>query len=55
MFDHPERFADGGALGVAFGAGATGMTTPATDGGHFVERATAYFGDDPPPLCGGQR
>ncbi len=52
VFDHPERFAAGGALGVAFGAGATCMTTPATDGGHFVTRAAEYYQNERPLLCG---
>lgn len=52
FFDHPEGFAAAGALGIAFGAGAGCMTTPATDDGHFVDRATAYFEGDRPLLCG---
>jgi hypothetical protein len=52
VFDHPEEFATGGALGVAFGAGATCMTTAETDGGHFLDRAVGYFEAGGPPLCG---
>jgi hypothetical protein len=52
VFDHPERFAEIGSLGVAFGAGAGCMTTPATDDGHFVERAETYFDGERPCLCG---
>jgi hypothetical protein len=52
VFDHPEEFAAGGALGVAFGAGATCMTTAETDGGHFLDRATAYYEEGGPSLCG---
>ncbi|RLB65671.1 MAG: hypothetical protein DRI90_01400 [Deltaproteobacteria bacterium] len=52
VFDHPERFAAGGALGVAFGAGAGCMTTPAMDGGHFVNRAAEYYQSERPLLCG---
>jgi hypothetical protein len=51
-FDHPERFAEAGSLGVAFGAGAGCMTTPASDDGHFVDRAEGYFSGERPCLCG---
>jgi hypothetical protein len=34
------------------GAGAGCMTTPATDDGHFVQRAQAYFAGERPCLCG---
>lgn len=52
VFDHPAEFAAAGSLGVAFGAGASCMTTPDTDGGHFVGRAAAHFQGPRPPLCG---
>lgn len=52
VFDHPERFAEIGSLGVAFGAGTTCMTTPATDDGHFVQRSQSYFASERPCLCG---
>jgi hypothetical protein len=52
FFDHPERFAAGGALGIAFGAGTSCQTTPATDGGHFVSRAGDYYAGNRPVLCG---
>jgi hypothetical protein len=51
VFDHPEQLAAGGALGVAFGAGAACMTTPDTDDGHFLARASQYFQGPRPPLC----
>ena len=51
FFDHPAELAAGGALGIAFGAGATCMTTPATDDGHFTNRAQAYYASDRPVLC----
>ena len=51
FFDHPERFAVGGALGIAFGAGAACQTTPRTDGGHFVARGSAYYAGTRPVLC----
>ncbi len=53
VFDHPERFAESGSLGVAFGAGAGCMTTAETDDGHFLERAATYFSAAPPAFCGG--
>lgn len=52
FFDHPEQFAEGGALGIAFGAGADCMTTPATDDGHFAARAKEYYSKTRPSLCG---
>jgi hypothetical protein len=52
FFDSPGQFASAGAVGIAFGAGASCMTTPATDGGHFIERASAYFSGERPLLCG---
>lgn len=52
FFDHPVQFAQAGALGIAFGAGAGCMTTPATDDGHFVDRASTYLSSVRPPLCG---
>jgi len=52
FFDNPGEFAGAGALGIAFGAGAGCMTTPATDDGHFVDRASAYLSGTRPPLCG---
>ena len=52
VFDHPEELATGGALGVAFGAGASCMTTPDTDDGYFLGRAATWFQSDRPPLCG---
>jgi len=53
FFDHPEEFAAAGSLGIAFGAGATCMTTAETDGGHFLERAGEYLEGSPPALCEG--
>jgi hypothetical protein len=44
VFDHPDRIAAGGALGVAFGAGTGCMTTAESDGGHFLARAATWFG-----------
>ena len=53
VFDHPERFAEIGSVGVVFGAGAGCMTTPASDDGHFVGRAQEFFAGEAPCLCGG--
>jgi hypothetical protein len=41
FFDHPDRVAASGALGMAFGSGATCQTSPETDGGHLAARAAA--------------
>ena len=50
VFDHPDRFARAGSIGIVFGAGEPCMTRPATDGGHFLARAAA-FPESAPPLC----
>lgn len=42
FFDHPERFADAGGLGVMFGPGWTGQTDLTTDGGQFASLWAAY-------------
>jgi hypothetical protein len=52
FFDHSAELATGGALGIAFGAGAGCMTTAETDDGHFLARAAEYYGSAPPLLCG---
>jgi len=52
FFDFAAEFAAGGALGIAFGAGASCQTTPATDDGNFVTRAGSYYQGNRPPLCG---
>jgi hypothetical protein len=51
-FDHAADFAADGALGIAFGAGAGCMTTPASDDGYFVGRAADFYGGERPCLCG---
>jgi hypothetical protein len=52
IFDHPDRFAAGGALGIAFGAGTGCQTTPETDDGHFAARAASYYAvSRPAPSC----
>ncbi len=52
FFDHSEEFAAAGSLGIAFGAGATCMTTAETDDDHFLTRSIAYYASSPPILCG---
>ena len=53
VFDHPERFAAIGSIGVAFGAALACSTTDTTDGGYFLTRAQAYFSSASRPcLCG---
>jgi hypothetical protein len=51
VFDHPDRVAASGAIGVAFGAGATCQTSPETDGGRLVARARALQAAGGQPLC----
>jgi hypothetical protein len=41
FFDHPAQVVASGAVGMAFGAGATCQTSPETDDGHLVARAAA--------------
>ena len=45
FFDHPDEVAAAHGAGMAFGAGATGQTTPESDGGHFAARVRAYAMD----------
>jgi hypothetical protein len=51
FLDHPDRVAASGAVGVAFGAGATCQTSPQTDGGRLVARAKALLAAGGQPLC----
>jgi hypothetical protein len=51
FFDHPERVAASGAIGVAFGAGAACQTTPSTDRGRLQSRARALAAAGGQPLC----
>jgi hypothetical protein len=41
FFAHPDRLVAGGAMGMAFGGGAAGQTSPETDGGLLVRSAAA--------------
>jgi hypothetical protein len=52
FFSHAAEFATAGVLGIAFGAGASCMTTPASDDGFFDTQAAAYFAGSRPCLCG---
>ncbi|MGH7270602.1 MAG: hypothetical protein ACREJ3_09240, partial [Polyangiaceae bacterium] len=49
FFGNMSELACANAIGVVFGAGASGQTSPETDGGNFVTKANAYF------AAGGQR
>jgi hypothetical protein len=51
FLDHPDRVARSGAVGVAFGAGATCQTSPETDGGRLRARAAALLAAEGQPLC----
>lgn len=51
FFDHPAEFAQAHGAGIAFGAGAGDQTTPTTDGGYLVGRATTYLSAGGTPLC----
>lgn len=51
FFAHPDRVAASGAVGMAFGAGATGQTTPESDGGYLWECVAALAGVGGQPLC----
>jgi hypothetical protein len=51
FFAHPERVAESGAVGMAFGAGADGQTTPDSDGGTLWSRAAALGAVGGQPLC----
>jgi len=42
FFAHIDEVVAGHVVGLFFGAGATGMTTPESDGGNFVAKTTAY-------------
>jgi len=50
FFDHAAAVAASGAVGMAFGSGATCQTSPETDGGHLVARAAALAAAGGQPL-----
>jgi len=51
FFAHPDRVAASGAIGMAFGAGADGQTTPESDGGYLCSAAAALAAAGGQPLC----
>jgi hypothetical protein len=50
FFDHPDRVVGSGAVGMAFGSGATCQTSGETDGGHLSARAAALAAAGGQPL-----
>lgn len=50
FFDHPDLVVASGAVGMAFGAGLSGQTTPDTDGGYLWARAAALHAGGGQPL-----
>ena len=50
FFAHMGDLADAHVFAVAFGAGASGMTTPETDGGNLIARTKSYA-TAPQTLC----
>jgi hypothetical protein len=51
LFAHMADLATGHGVGVAFGAGAAGQTTPETDGGLLASLVTAYAGGGGTSAC----
>jgi hypothetical protein len=51
FFAHPDRVAESGAIGMAFGAGDGNQTTPESDGGHLRSVAAALAAAGGQPLC----
>lgn len=51
FFDHPDRVAASGAVGMAFGPGDGAQTTPETDGGYLASRAAALQAAGGQPLA----
>jgi hypothetical protein len=51
FFAHPDRVAEGGAIGMAFGAGDGAQTTPESDGGFLAASAAALEAAGGQPLC----
>jgi hypothetical protein len=50
FFDHPDLVVGSGAIGMAFGAGATGQTTPDSDSGYLWSRAAGLAAAGGQPL-----
>ena len=51
FFDHTDRVVASGAIGMAFGSGASGQTTPETDNGNLIGRAAVLKAGGSQPLC----
>jgi hypothetical protein len=51
VFAHAGELAASHTVGVAFGAGATGITNPENDGGNLARQAAAYAAAGGQPLC----
>jgi hypothetical protein len=52
FFSHTQQVAGAHGVGMAFGAGAGGQTTPSTDNGNLVAKVTAYAAaGGQPPIC----
>ena len=51
FFAHMDEVVAAHVVGLFFGAGATGMTTPETDGGNFVAKTTAYRAAGGAKIC----
>ncbi len=51
LFAHLPTVADAHVAALLFGAGASGQTTPETDGGNLIARTTAYREAGGTPLC----
>ncbi|HXX70356.1 MAG TPA: hypothetical protein VEK07_24460, partial [Polyangiaceae bacterium] len=48
---HWSQLAAAHVIGVAFGAGTSGVTTPASDGGHLLALTNAYVSGGGQTLC----
>jgi hypothetical protein len=51
FFDHLDEVAGSHSVGMAFGSGATGQTTPESDNGHLVSRVQAYVSNGRYAVC----
>jgi hypothetical protein len=51
LFGHMNEVAAAHVVALFFGAGASGMTTPETDGGNFIAKMTAYRNAGGTRLC----
>lgn len=51
FFAHVDEIAAAHGVAMAFGSGATGQTTPSTDGGNLIAKVKAYATGGGTPLC----